>query len=234
LPPGFFAEVEQHIWFREEEPRDGPKVVKPDVYVLEGASAGSGGKKRPKKAKAGVHVSPPTLHVTLPTIVREVGQHTIRIRDARDRRVVTAIELLSPSNKESGADRERYLLKRDELIANGTNMVEIDLLRSGNRLPVGPVPDGDYYVYVTEAAYYDRVAVWVITVRDPIPPFPVPLTPEHDPVPLALRPCLDRAYDEANYGPQIEYNAPPDPPLRRPDAEWASDLLKKHTRKAKK
>jgi hypothetical protein len=232
LPPGFFAEVEQHVWFREEEPRNGPNVVKPDVYVAEGGGAVAKATKRPKSG--GVLVTPPTARVTLPNIVREVGQHAVRIRDAQNRRVVTAIELLSPSNKEPGADRDRYLLKRDEFIANGTHMVEIDLLRSGHRLPVGPVPDGDYYVYVTDAAYYDQVAVWVFTVRDPLPPFPVPLTSKHLPIPLSLRPCVDRVYEEANYGPQIDYSLPPTPPLRKPDAEWASELLKKHARKIKK
>ncbi|MDB5311473.1 MAG: hypothetical protein JWO38_5675 [Gemmataceae bacterium] len=230
LPPGFYAELEQHIWFREEAADDGPKFRKPDVYVVEGG--GRGGKTHPTGST--VVGSPPTLTVTLPKIVREVGPHTIQIRDARNRRVVTAIELLSPSNKEPGADRDRYLLKRSEFVANGTHMVEIDLLRSGHRLPIRPVPDGDYYVYVTDAAYYDEVAVWVFTVRDPIPPFPVPLTTDHTPVVLALRPCLDRAYEEANYGPRIDYTAPAVPRLRKPDAEWAADLLKKHSKKKRK
>jgi hypothetical protein len=234
LPPGLYAELEQHIWFREEDQLPDTeasrvKSVKPDVYILEGPKTAA---KRPKSSAA--VCTPPTYTAILPKIVREVGNHTVRIRDIRDRKVVTAIELLSPSNKYAGADRDRYLLKRDEFIANGTNMVEIDLLRSGNRLPIGPIPDGDYYVYVTDGAYYDRVAIWVFTVREDMPSFQIPLTQKHKPLVLALRPCFDRAYDEANYGPQIDYSLPPVPPLRSTDAAWAAELIKKASRKKKK
>lgn len=236
LPPGLYADLEQHIWFREEEHSNASvegktKQAKPDVYILEGPVE----KKAGKRSKSGAAVcTPPTYRTTMPNIVREVGQHTVRIRDLRNRKVITAIELLSPSNKNPGADRDRYLLKRDEFIANGTHMVEIDLLRSGHRLPINPVPDGDYYVYVTNAAFYNEVAIWVFTVRDPMPSFQIPLTPQHAPIVLSPRPCFDRAYDEANYGPQINYALPPVPPLRRPDAEWAGELLKKAAKRRKK
>ncbi len=231
LPPGFYAEVEQHIWFLEEDQPTRPKHVKPDVYILEGPGEKNPGR---RAASGAVVCTPPTIRATMPNIIRELGQHTVRIRDVRNRKVITAIELLSPSNKFAGADRDRYLLTRDEFIANGTHMVEIDLLRSGNRLPINLVPDGDYYIYVTDAAYYNEVAIWVLTVRDPIPPFQIPLTPQHAPLVLSLRPCIDRAYDEANYGPQLNYSHPPVPPLRSTDAVWAADLLKKAARKKKK
>jgi hypothetical protein len=231
LPPGFYADVEQHVWFREEEPGEPSPRVKPDVYVLEGAASAVKTKSKPKVRTA---TTPPTHRATLPNIVREVGPHTVRIRDARNRRVVTAIELLSPSNKSSGPDRDRYILKRNEFVANGTNMVEIDLLRAGERLPYGVLPDGDYYVYLTREAYYNEVIVWVFTVRDPMPVFPIPLTTDHPDIPLDLRPCFDRAYTEANYGPQINYVIPPVPALRPTDAAWATELLRKPAKKGKR
>ncbi len=235
LPPGLYAEVEQHIWFREEECESPEEVttkyVKPDDYILEGPTLKSAN----RRSKSGAVVcTPPSHHATMPKLVREVGQHAVRIRDLRNRKVVTAIELLSPSNKNPGADRERYLLKRDDFIANGTNMVEIDLLRSGHRLPINLVPDGDYYVYVTDAAFYNEVAIWVFTVRDPMPAIKIPLKSEQAPLVLTLRPCLDRVYEEANYGPQLDYSLPPVPPLRSTDAVWAADRLKKASRKKKK
>lgn len=229
LPPGYYAEIEQHIWFREDT-QDGPKVARPDLYLLKGQKPAP--KRRP--TPAGIAVAEPTARLTLPNVVRETGRHSIRIYDSLERRVVTAIELLSPSNKEPGAERDRYLLKRSEYVANDTSLVEIDLLRRGHRLPVGAVPDGDYYIYVTDAAWYTEVSVWVFTVRDPIPPVPVPLPHPHKPIVLDLRPCLDRVYEEANYGPQLDYAAAPAPQLRPADAEWAAELLKKHTKKKKK
>lgn len=230
LPAGYYAELEQHIWFREENPVDGLRLARPDLYLLEGPKE-PGAKRRPA---GGAAVSEPTARVTLPKIVREVGHHAIRIRDGRNRRVVTAIELFSPSNKEAGVERERYLLKRNEFLANDTSLVEIDLLRRGHRLPIGTVQDGDYYIYVTDAAWYNEVSVWVFTVRDPIPPVPVPLPAPHPPITLAIRPCLDRVYAEANYGPQLGYDGPPAHRLRPTDAEWATALLRTRSKKRKK
>ena len=62
-------------------------------------------------------------------------------------------------------------------------------------------------------------------VRDPLPIIPVRLQPEDPPVDLALKPCLDWAFDEARYDCVIDYGAPPDPPLMEPDATWARELV---------
>jgi hypothetical protein len=61
-------------------------------------------------------------------------RHTsIEIRDRRNRRVVTVIELLIPSNKSPGSDRDDYLAKRRQVLAGMTHLVEIDLRRGGSR-----------------------------------------------------------------------------------------------------
>ncbi len=226
LPAGYFAEVEQHVWFRRDDTGEPASWKKPDVYVGAGTSATARATGKPARTTA------PTVTVARPEVVREVGAGAIRIRDARNRRVVTAIEVLSPSNKAPGTDRDRYLLKRDDYLASDANLVEIDLLRSGTRVPVENTPDGDYLVYVTTAAEYAAVRVWVFTVRDAFPVIPVPLPP-HPPLSLALRPPFDQTYDEANYGPQLDYTGPPVPALRPADAEWAAKLLAKPAKKRK-
>jgi hypothetical protein len=63
---------------------------------------------------------------------------------------------------------------------------------------------------------------------------PVPLKPADGEIPLDLRACLDRAYDDAAYEKRIDYATSPTVPLRKPDAEWASELLKKQSKKKKK
>jgi hypothetical protein len=68
----------------------------------------------------------------------------VEIRDRRDRRVVTAIEILSPTNKASGPNRDSYLAKRRELLGSTTHFVEIDLRRGGQRPPLENLPDCDY------------------------------------------------------------------------------------------
>src|SRR5687768_14728585 len=59
----------------------------------------------------------------------EETERWIEIRDTKGR-VVTAIELLSPSNKHGGGFDD-YQRKRRGFIENGVNLVEIDLVRQG-------------------------------------------------------------------------------------------------------
>jgi Protein of unknown function (DUF4058) len=59
---------------------------------------------------------------------------SVRIKDSRrDHEVVTAIEIVSPANKRPGDDRDAYLSKRQEILESATSLIEIDLLRNGER-----------------------------------------------------------------------------------------------------
>ena len=159
--------------------------------------------------------------------VRHEGNRYLRVIDVKSRRVVTVIELLSPSNKELGKDHDHYLAKREEFLGSRTNLVEIDLLRADPRLPMGePAPSAaHYYAVVFRAIDFPQAAIWPFNVRDPLPTIPIPLDPCHEPVPLNLKTCVDRAYDEACYDREVNYNEPPTPPLAEPDATWARELL---------
>ena len=50
----------------------------------------------------------------------------------RDERVVTVIEILSPTNKSLGAGREAYLEKQEATLRSEAHLVEIDVLRTGS------------------------------------------------------------------------------------------------------
>ena len=54
------------------------------------------------------------------------------------------IEVLSPSNKRSGEDREPYLAKRRELLDESAHLVEIDLLRGWKPMPLEDRPECNY------------------------------------------------------------------------------------------
>lgn len=230
LPEGYIAQVDQYVWLGDDDSEETARHGKPDVFVspIPGRSASS--------RRGSVVTVEPTARTRLPTPKRVRRKRYIRLVDQEDRGVVTVIELLSPSDKLPKKDRTHYFAKRDEYLASGTNLVEIDLLRKGQRLPMGEPepPAADYYILVSRAVDYPAAAVWGFNVQEPIPVFPVPLKPDHDPVPLDLRSCLDEIYEAARYDKQIDYTKPPDPALRRPDADWAAELLKKHARKTKK
>src|SRR5262249_3912993 len=67
-----------------------------------------------------------------------------------ERRLVTSIEVLSPSNKKKGSEGwNQYLRKRQALLLGKANLVEIDLLRGGSRLPMlDPRPESPYSLLV--------------------------------------------------------------------------------------
>ena len=75
----------------------------------------------------------------------------LEVRDRQGRELVTVIELLSPSNKRAGDDREQYLAKRRELLWSPAHLVEIDLLRGWSPMPQEGRPECDYSVMVSRA-----------------------------------------------------------------------------------
>jgi hypothetical protein len=230
LPEGYVANIDQYVWLGEGEEDEIVRRVKPDAFISETPTRETATERSP------IATVEPTARTRLPAPRRVRRKRYIRIMDSGDRSVVTVIELLSPSDKLPKKDRTQYLAKRDEYLAMGANLVEIDLLRVGHRIPMGEPepPTADYYILVSRAVDYPAAEVWGFNVQDPIPTFPVPLKPEHPSVALDLRVCLDKAYDSARYDKQIDYAEPPIPPLRRPDAAWAAELLKRSARKKKK
>jgi hypothetical protein len=217
LPSGYVARWDRYVWIEQPDADQPRPLGRPDVFVTDRLGRDEGMSRETTLA------APTTI--TLPTVDPQ-GKPYLKIIDTRGHRVVSVVELLSPANKAAGRDRDAYLAKRQDYFRSGTNLVELDLRRSGLRAPVEePLPPADYYVLVSRAADYPRAGVWSIGVREPLPTVPVPLNPQDSPVMLDLRPCLDRAYDEGRFGDDIDYDQPPTPPLREPDATWARELL---------
>ena len=109
-----------------------------------------------KRGKAGpVAVAEPAIEagaLTIQAFVAEEHRETfIEIyEDDPERRLVTCIEVLSPSNKrKKSKGRKLYLRKRQSLLLGAVNLVEIDLLRGGERMPMlGKWPDSPYTLLV--------------------------------------------------------------------------------------
>ena len=74
------------------------------------------------------------IRVGLPNF-EEVRESFLEVKEAATQKVVTVIEILSPSNKR-GLGREKYLAKRQKILASQTHLIEIDLLREGDRKSV--------------------------------------------------------------------------------------------------
>lgn len=217
LPPGFVARIDRYIWVHEPTAEDRVLLGKPDVYVAE--------KPDVVKQRGGRALTAPST-VVLPAVKQE-GNRFLKIVDPKKHRVVTVVEILSPSNKAPGPKREAYLMKRNEYFANGVNVIEVDFLRSGPRMPWEGQEnlEADYYILVCRASDFPRAGIWPLTVRDPLPTIPVPLDSGMEEPWLSLKECFDRAFGGSRHETEINYHSPPAPPLREPEATWARALI---------
>src|SRR5207302_2445979 len=103
-----------------------------------------------KKSASTSPVLEAPAEVGVPAIDTE-GQSFLEIRDRDSRELITVVELLSPSNKYAGPDREQYLAKVRALQRTSVHLVEIDLLRGGPRMPWLDMQECDYCVVVSRA-----------------------------------------------------------------------------------
>lgn len=159
------------------------------------------------------------------TLVSDEPQYTVEIRDVANRSLVTAIEVLSPSNKR-GQGCADYVDKRQRILRSRAHLMEIDLLRQGRRVPMrDPLPDAPYFVFLSRAEDRPVLEVWPIRLRDRLPVVPVPLLPGDSDAPLDVQAAFTAVYDAYNYDLSIDYTHPPEIPLAGDEAAWAARLL---------
>ena len=149
----------------------------------------------------------------------------LEVRDRHGRELITVIELLSPTNKFGGQDRELYLTKRKSVMHSPAHLVEIDLLRGGERMPFEDLPSCDYCVTVGRAEQRPKVGVYLARLREPLPTVPIPLRAPDPDVPLDLMAALHTVYDRAGYVDYL-YETRPAPPLHPEDAAWAEQIVR--------
>jgi len=161
----------------------------------------------------------------------------VQIFDRQDNmRLVTVIEVLSPSNKEAHSEgHDLYLRKQREILRSEVNLVEIDLLRGGEYTVAAPqkllqanAPNGWHYL-VSVNCYYDRSLYYVYprTVRERLPTIPIPLLPDDKPARLDVQAVVEQCYVDGAYADTIDYRRDPPPPaFSEEDARWMDALLR--------
>ena len=156
----------------------------------------------------------------------EVNETYLEIREAETHDLVTTLEVLSPANKAKGRGREQYLAKRDEVIRSATNLVEVDLLRGGEPMPMlGPSRRSAYRVLVSRGRDRPRAALVAIDLRVALPTILIPLLPGDRDARLELNRVLHELIERAFYYYRVDYAADPVPPLGEADLEWARQII---------
>jgi hypothetical protein len=237
LPRPYYARLvmRPEIGIVGEEP---PGRIVPDVAVVRPSlpEAGSRGAGSAVADRARTDLSP---SVRMRVLNEPLRHHFVEIRDgARGHALVTLIEIASPSNKRPGPDRRSYEAKQQDILQSDTSLVEIDLVRAGERLIGGPLiieaagrlePRPDYLVGVSRA--WERgpkldYELFPIRLEDPLPCIPVPLREGEPEVPLDLQYVFNQVYAGGPYARgAVDYGVPPDPPVRPELADWLSGCL---------
>lgn len=229
IRPKYVARLERHlsegsVWGLDVESLDRKER---DVAIVESRPAA-------QRVQSTVAVAEPTV-IELEQLeqeeldLRKQRRIVIYVND-RPRLAVTGIELLSPSNKQSGSvARQRYLEKRASALHGGLHWVEIDLLRGGARpaLPVPTPKQADYLAYVAQATpsgWKHLIYAW--RLRNPLPRLRIPLLGEDHAV-IDLAAAFRTAFDRIAADDEIDYHADPPPPrLRAADRQWIDRLLR--------
>lgn len=211
------------------------KEERPFVSDVKITTPESGGKSR--KKKGGVAVAelaeedgPLTLRAF---IAEEYRERFVEIyEEDAEQRLVTTIEVLSPSNKRPGTKGwKQYLSKRQRVLLSGVNLVEIDLLRGGKRPPMlDPWPKCPYTLLVARDFVSELCKVWRSHFQKPLPEIPVPLAYPDADIPLPLQPMIETIYKRSRYGQLIDYGKPLKPPLKAKEQAWLKERLRQRQR----
>jgi hypothetical protein len=222
LRPRYGVRIEERVYISDEND-PGRTVLVPDLSIVErhdwaGSSSGT-------RASTDVDVIEPIVEVTM--LQDEIHEPRIEIIDFENKKVVTVIEVLSPSNKVLGSrGRASFESKRREVLDSSTHWVEIDLLRSGERVWTRrPLPPCEYLVHVSRMSKRPKGLIWPIRLPQRLPSIPIPLKLEDPDASLELQTVLDTAYDRAGYDLSVDYSRDPTPPLPKEWEAWADKWL---------
>jgi hypothetical protein len=155
-------------------------------------------------------------------------ENFIEIYEAQSaQRLVTTIEVLSPTNKRRGTEGwDLYLRKRQALLRGAGNLVEIDLLRGGQRMPmVTPWPASPYYILACRKRRAPHCTVWPASFQERLPVVLVPLDDPDPDIALDLQPMVEAIYGRSRYDTSIDYTKPLTPPLSPAQAAWLEERL---------
>jgi len=226
LPGGLRARLQERVFVESGAER--LREIAPDVRIVEHP-------RLPNVRKSGTAAAS-GLAVAEPIFV-DVGddpvvESFIEIVDPRlGSKLITAVELLSLSNKRRSQGMEKYRQKQREVVEAQANLVEIDLLRGGERVLLCPpenIPPEYrtlYQVCVYQASKPSGYLIYRVPLRERLPIIRIPLRDGDDDATLDLQAMIDKAYNNGAYD-FIDYTVDPVPRLDADDAAWADSLLK--------
>jgi Protein of unknown function (DUF4058) len=219
LDPRYVASVEERVFI------EGPQRRIPDVWVQKAHDRASG-----SSVPVVVSEAEGDTAVIVEVDDLEIHETRIEILDAYNgMKLVTMIELVSPTNKMAGPGRESYLAKQQEALARDCHVVEVDLHRRGRHVLGIPkwrtveVQPYDYLACVNRYPQRKRFELYPRRLRQRLPRIRIPLADPDPSVPLDVQAALAQVYWDGRYMRRIRYDEPCVPRLRARDQQWANE-----------
>jgi hypothetical protein len=233
LPAPYYTATNRRAWIELSA-----RYVEPDVNIIRSrdrrAASSDSGQPVAIAEETGIR---PVL-VQVPHDEHSEPFLDVFIGRGDERRLVTHIELLSPSNK-AGSEQGRilYLQKQQEILNSNVNLVEIDFLRGGRHTTSVPLHElqqqvtaFDYHVCVHRFTEIGGYLVYPIRLQDRLPAIEIPLLPEDGAIRVDLQAVFARCYDAGPYTREIDYDCDePEPPLNEEQRTFRDSLLKQRT-----
>jgi hypothetical protein len=228
-PLGLLARIEDHVYVEAVE-GSYQRWARPDVFVIRSPE--------PPTSTSPEAGSLATAVASEPYVIRMLDEPptigTVQIIDAdNEATVVTAIEVLSPTNKVDSRARREYARKREEYRAAHVNTVEIDLLRDGDPLwemTLDRIPPHLRTPYATCVRREwgpggPAIEYYAMPLRSPLPTaIKVPLRESEPDVRLDLQAAFNAAYQQGSYE-VTNYEKLPVPQLGNDDMAWARQRI---------
>ena len=238
LPAPYYAQLEMRPEVGIVDGAEKPRRIGPDVAVARSPSS-AGPTEKTAVLEGARNKTSPSKKLSFAS---EPARHAyVEVRDASaGHALVTLIEIASPANKRQGRDRRLYLQKQQQVLDSDASLIELDLLRTGDRLLANPAleeavdrlaPRPDYLVLISRA--WERLGagldyeLFPILLNELLPCIPVPLREGQEETPLDLQYAFQRAYDGGPYRRgAVDYDKPPQPPLAGEWAAWAEGRVR--------
>jgi hypothetical protein len=224
LRPKYRMAMEQRVYTETDNGNGFELVGIPDNVVFTPTS-----KITPSPA-SNIAVAQPkvkSLPITIPQ-PETVKEWYLKVKDVETKQVITVIEILSPKNKTAGEGRNKYLKKREQVLMSLTHLIEIDLLRKGEIMPMNISEDmiTDYRIIISRSDRRPHAELYGFNLREEIPSIPLPLKPEDEEPLIPLQELLHSIYEKGSYDLAINYQKPPLTELSEDDQIWVDNLLK--------
>jgi hypothetical protein len=215
LPASYIVHTNNYT-VEDTSPEEDVGIMYPDVEVF-----------RRSKEPSEIYGTPITPETTVLPAIKpvEVRIPVVEIRDRKNNRLITAIEILSPVNKRKPGLLP-YREKRERLHYSGVHLVEIDLLRRGERPLTHPYLPKSHYLIALLRAGMGNTQIWAIDVKEPLPVIPIPLRHPDEDTFLDLSRAMKDLYEQRMLEKSIDYSDnPPPPDFSGKEMEWMRELI---------